>query len=445
MAAVRGDCRGEPCPEAAGAARGLGTPLASDSSDYREMALLLMDGRPFVPYWPPGLSLYLVPFLRAGLGDAGLRAAMLPWWLLFCLGFLRLSADLGVKKRISLVLLAVFSVTPALIHFSIEPMTQMPSAALLLLALSAAMRCSRRGGWGEALLLGLACGGLSLVRPSAIPLMIALPALVFLRRRRVAEPLAAVALGSVLIFAWMVKVHQLSGQWTINNSNGANLYYGNNPWTPLYRTWYFGSHAKPGTEEIHQFPEYERIVRRVMTLPKTDRGAEFKQLAMEYVLHRPDLFVLRTVNRVRCFWGFDTFTAANLHGAGGAGRRWFVPVFGMDAICYLMIAGYAFFWIAAAPAGLWSRWETWLLTATIVLYGASVLGDDVAPDVSLSRDRSTGADGSYGAAACRAGGRRAMARLGCHRGAGRNPGGVDVLPYEIVGDAGPCGPEPVMR
>ncbi|RZU40291.1 hypothetical protein [Edaphobacter modestus] len=346
-----------------------GTPLASDSSDYREMALLLMDGRPFVPYWPPGLSLYLVPFLRAGLGDAGLRAAMLPWWLLFCLGFLRLSADLGVKKKISLVLLAVFSVTPALIHFSIEPMTQMPSAALLLLALSAAMRCSRRAGWGEALLLGLACGGLSLVRPSAIPLMIALPALVFLRRRRVAEPLAAVALGSVLICAWMVEVHQLSGQWTINNSNGANLYYGNNPWTPLYRTWYFGSHAKLGTEEIHQFPEYERIVRRVVTLPKTARGAEFKQLAMEYVLHRPDLFVLRTVNRVRCFWGFDTFTAANLHGAGGAGRRWFVPVFGMDAICYLMIAGYAFFWIAAAPGGLWSRWETWLLTATIVLYG----------------------------------------------------------------------------
>jgi hypothetical protein len=171
-----------------------------------------------------------------------------------------------------------------------------------------------------------------------------------------------------MIFAWMVKVHQLSGQWTINNSNGANLYYGNDPWTPLYRTWYFGSHAKLGTEEIHQFPEYEEIVRRVAALPETDRGAEFKRLAVEYVLHRPDLFLLRTVNRVRCFWGFDIFTAANLRDAGGAGRRWFPVAFALDAACYLAVVGYAFFWIAVAPGRFWTLWETWLLATTIVLY-----------------------------------------------------------------------------
>ena len=345
-----------------------GVPLASDSTDYREMALLLLGGKAFVPYWPPGLSFYLSPFLAAGLGDVALRASMLLWWVLFCFGFIRLAEDLGVRRRTTLVLLTIFSVTPALIHFSIEPMTQMPSAALLLWAVSASVRCSRGSGWREALLLGASLGALALIRPSALPLLVVLPVLVFLRRRRLEEPLFAVAFGLLLIFTWVIRVHQLSGQWTINNSNGANLYYGNDPWTPLYRTWFFGSHAKLGTEEIHQFPGYEKIVREVAKLPETERGAEFQRRALAYVLHRPDLFLLRTLNRIRCFWGFDIFTAANMRGAGGEGKRWFLPVFAIDALCYLAVAGYAFFWIAAAPGSLWRRWETWALVGAIVLY-----------------------------------------------------------------------------
>jgi hypothetical protein len=294
---------------------------------------------------------------------------MLVWWLLFCFGFARLAGDLKIPRRLWLAVLAVFSVTPALIHFSIEPMTQMPAAVLLLWALSATVRCAQGAGWGEALLLGGSLGYLALVRPSALPLMIALPAVVLWRRRDVALPAVAVTLAAVLILAWTARVHQLSGQWRINNSNGPNLYYGNNPWTPLYRTWYFGSHAKLGTEEIHEFSEYERIVRETTALPATSRGDAFQKLAKDYVLEHPGLFLLRTANRVRCFWGFDVFTAANLRGAGGAAKRWFPVAFVLDAVCYLLVAGYAVFWIAAAPVVLWRRWETWLLTGAIVLYG----------------------------------------------------------------------------
>lgn len=335
------------------------------------MALLLLAGRPFVPYWPPGLSLYLAPFLAAGLGNVVLRASMLPWWLLLCWGFLRLASDLGLRTKTTLAVLAIFCITPALIHFSLEPMTQMPSAALLMLALSAAVRCSwrkREAGWREALLLGGSLGWLSLVRPSALPLLGVLPALVWLRRRQKLQPLLAVGLSLTMILVWMARVHQLSGQWTMNNSNGVNLYYGNNPWTPLYQTWYFGSHAKEGTQEIHQFPEFEKVTASIMSLPAVDRSKAYEGLAVDYILYRPDLFLLRTVNRVRCFWGFDIFTAANLRGAGGAGARWFLPVFVLDAVCYLAIAGFAFFWIAAAPGRLWLQWESWLLAGTIVVY-----------------------------------------------------------------------------
>lgn len=342
-------------------------PLASDSGDYRDMAIQLLSGTSFVPYWPPGMSLYLSPFLAAGAGTSVLRAAMLVWWVLFCFGFARLARDLAVPRRLWLGALAIFSVTPALVHFSIEPMTQMPAAVLLLWALSATLRCAKGGGWGEALLLGCALGYLALVRPSALPLVVVLPALVLWQRRKLAMPAVALVIAGVMLVAWMARVHEMSGRWVLNNSNGSNAYYGNNPWTPLYRTWYFGSHAKLGGEEIQQFPEYERIVRETKLLPMIERSKAFEKLAKDYVVHHPGAFVLRTANRVRCFWGFDVFTAANLRGSA-EGRRWFSLVFALDAACYLIIAGCAFFWIAAASGSLWRRWEVWLLAGAIVLY-----------------------------------------------------------------------------
>jgi hypothetical protein len=329
--------------------------------------VLLASGAKFLPYWPPGLPLYLAPFIAGGFGDAVLRVAMLPWWLLFCWGMWRLTVDLGVK-RIAWLVLLIFAIAPAEVHFSIEPMTQMPAAALLLLAMSATLRCSRGAGWQEGLLLGASLGYLCLVRPSVLPLLVVLPALVFLRRRSLLGPAAAVLVGVVMIFGWMVRAHQLGGVWTINTSNGVNLYYSNNPWTPMYRSWYFGSHAKPGSEEILDFPEYAATLERVSAYPPAERDGEYKRLAVSYVAHHPAIFVLRTLNRVRCFWGFDTFTAANLRSVPGWMHRLFAPVLALDAICFLAIAGFAVYWLASAPAVFWLRWETWLLGGTVVLY-----------------------------------------------------------------------------
>ena len=323
-------------------------PLVSDSTDYREMAVLLAGGTGFLPYWPPGLPLYLSIFIALGLGDGVLRAAMLLWWVLFCWGMYRLAVSERMEKMAALVLL-VFAIAPAEIHFSVEPMTQMPAAALLLLALSAAVRCAQGAGWGEYLLLGGSLGYLCLVRPSVIPLLVVLPVLVFVRRRHLPGFLAAVLLGGVMIFGWMVKAHQLSGVWTINTANGVNLYYGNNPWTPTYRSWYFGSHAKLGSDEILLFPEYKATLEEIAELPAEKRSAKYSQLAVDYVVHHPGVFIVRTLNRIRCYWGFDTFTAANIRGRNWL-QRLFIPVMVLDALCYLAIAGFAVFWIEIGRA-----------------------------------------------------------------------------------------------
>ena len=349
-------------------ALGAHEPLVSDSTDYREMAALLAGGSHFLPYWPPGLPLYLAIFLSAGWGDAVLRASTLLWWVLFCWSLYRLAWDLQVK-RIAWVVLLVFAIAPAEVHFSIEPMTQMPGAALLLLALSAAVRCAQGAGWAEYLLLGGSLGYLSLVRPSVLPLLIVLPAMVFLRRKDLVKPLIAVVIGGTMIFGWMLKVHQVGGIWAINTANTINLYYGNNPWTPMYRTWFFGSHAKFGSDEILNFPEYAETMDRALALPMSERSDAYKKLAVDYVVHHPVIFFARTLNRIRCFWGFDTFTAVNLRGVPDWKHSLFPVVLAMDAICYLFVTGFAVFWIACAPAAFWRRWDVWLLAGTVVLYG----------------------------------------------------------------------------
>jgi hypothetical protein len=56
-------------------------PLMSDAAHYNDMAALLLKGEPFVPYWPPGLPLYLSAVHRV-LGESTLvvRLAMLVFY-----------------------------------------------------------------------------------------------------------------------------------------------------------------------------------------------------------------------------------------------------------------------------------------------------------------------------------------------------------------------------
>lgn len=344
-------------------------PFASDAQEYTEMARQLAAGQAFVPYWPPGVPLYLAPLVSAGASDAVLRGSILVFWLIACWSLLRLLRALGAGGIAWLVLL-VFSLLPDSIQMAIEPMTQMPAAALLLLAVSAALRLLRGAPAAEYLLLGVSLGWLALARPSALPLAILLPLACALVTRRLYPALAGALLALVIVGVWVRHTHQTSGRWIINTANQVNLYYGNNPWTPLYRTWYFGSHAKLGTDEIEEFPEYKHTIEQVNQLPQVDRPGAFEHLTAVYVRQHPALFLDRTANRVRCFFGFDTFTSANLSGRVWHGLRIFRPVLLLEAVSYLLLAGFAVFWMAQAPAAFWRQPASLLLLGAMAIYSA---------------------------------------------------------------------------
>lgn len=338
-------------------------PLTSDAADYCAMARRLLEGVPFVPYWPPGLPLFLMPFAAAGASDAALRVPMLLFWVLACWGFLRLAQELDLS--FAWLILLVFSLLPVSIHLSMEPLTQLPVAALFLVALSATLRTVRAGGWKEPVLLGLSLGAMGLVRPSALALLLVLPLIAAWRSRRVLSAALPMVLGLALVGGWMVRAHHLSGAWMINLANAQNLWDGNNPWTPLYRTWYFGSHAKLGTEEIHQFPSYKALLERTAALPPLQQPPVFLDMAQAYILAHPGPFLLRTANRVRAFWGFDTFTSLTLRKANSHLLR---LTLSLEAGLYLLLMVPTIFYLAAAGREFWHRWQTWTIAVAVLLY-----------------------------------------------------------------------------
>ena len=325
-----------------------GFTLDGDAADYHQMALDLGAGVPFEPDWPPGLPLYLVPFQRAAraigapevIGDrvAMLAAYLLLSWLLHGLARRLLPAPTAGA------VVCVFALFPSFVYMSVVPLTQIPASVCLTAACWAAIELAnpqtpRQGLW--ACLLGVALGCLILVRPSSVVLLPLGPLIVAYSARRLWPAAVAMALAVALVGVWLDKAHAMTGRWFfVNNANSQNLFYGNNPYTPLYRTWWYGSH-KDGDVGVPQ--EFVRLHRRLASAPPAVRDHEFSSFALRHILQRPDLFVVRTSSRIRVFFAYDTFTGAQVAKKSASPRRRLLGlgIIGIDALFFISIAGAA--------------------------------------------------------------------------------------------------------
>jgi hypothetical protein len=265
---------------------------------------------------------------------------------------------------------AIFALFPSFIYLSITPLTQLPTALLLVGATWAALEFysapDGARGWGRAALLGLALAGLLVTRPSNVLLCLVAPLALVLVTRRVSALVAPALVMALLVGAWTMRAHELTGRWLfINNANSQNMFYGNNPWTPLYRTWWFGSHKKgePGVPD-----EFVATHARLAAHPPAERDRAFSQFAVAHIKARPDLFVIRSLARVRTFFAFDTFTGAQI-AAKAKSRVWKLvglAVIAADAACYLVVAGLALFWFFVPG----DRRVAYLLGFAVLLYAA---------------------------------------------------------------------------
>lgn len=310
-------------------------PLVSDSLYYHQAAIALVHDEQVDTYWPPGLPLYEAPIVwLLGEGEIWIRLAMLPWFLWLCRSFYHIAYRLHSRVVANLGLL-VLAIYPAMLHQSVEPLSYLPAAALLL-AIFGHMQTyvedkRRRSLWRAGLLLGI----LVLFRPSAALFVLALPPLILLRRRKFVPGFVLVALSALVVGPWIAIASQQAHHIVpINDANARNLYLGNNAWTPSYKTWYYGSHWTADPKLPAGFRE---ALAGLEALPVQERGRAYTRAALAQVQAHPDAFLVRTAARMRTLLAFDTMAGARLrwstHPLAGMGYA----VLGLEALLFCLL------------------------------------------------------------------------------------------------------------
>jgi hypothetical protein len=120
----------------------------------------------------------------------------------------------------------------------------------------------------------------------------------------------------------------------INEANTVNLFLGNNPYTPLYRTWWFGSHNEGETGVP---PEFSAMYKEIQSEPKEVQRQKYLDVVVHHVASRPDLFLVRSLSRLRTFFAFDTMAGSALREYYGVSTVIALLVIAADAFVYVLI------------------------------------------------------------------------------------------------------------
>jgi len=340
-------------------------PLMSDAVNYNDMSGQLLSGEAFVPYWPPGLPLYLAAVHKLfGPAAIAARLGMLAFYVgtsVFVWRTAVLMTESAVAGNIALGFLAF---SPASIHASVEPLTQLPAAMCVTIIAYCLIRLESVQSMGNLGLLALSAGYLTLIRPSSLLLVAALPFYLLWRTRRWMPSLAVTAVAALVVGSWTGYVYEKTGRLVkINTANSANFYLGNNAYTPVYRTWWLGSHHSPPEVPAAFLEERDRI----MELDAPAQEAEFSRLAKEHIRQHPELFLLRTLNRICTYFAFDTFAGAYLIGNYGVPKLLGLATIAVDALVYILIAVGSILYFAVPGSTEVSR-APFLLLGLALLY-----------------------------------------------------------------------------
>jgi len=311
-------------------------PLMSDAVNYNDMSGRLLSGERFVPYWPPGLPLYLAAVHKLfGPAAIAARLGMLAFYAGTSIFVWRTAILVTASPLAGNIALGFLALSPASIQASVEPLTPLPAAMCVTIIAYSLIRLQSLQSMGNLALLALSAGYLTLIRPSSLLLVAALPLYLLWRTRRWMPSLAVTAVAAVVIGSWTGYVYEKTGRLVkINTANSANFYLGNNPYTPVYRTWWLGSHHSPPEVPAAFVEERDRI----MELDAPAQEAEFSRLAKEHIRQHPELFLLRTLNRICTYFAFDTFAGAYLIGNYGVPKLLGFATIAVDAVVYILIA-----------------------------------------------------------------------------------------------------------
>lgn len=266
---------------------------------YDRMAIQLLHNVKFSPYWPPGVSYYLMlAHMLFGEGLLVARASILLVYVAFSFGLYALVRELSSRRAANIAVL-IFVLYPSYIRWSFNPSTEYPAAACLVAVVWLTVMTIRKRSVTVAVALGLLLGILTLVRGSSLGLVILIPVFLLYRTRRFTPALVPLLIAALPISAWLWKAHEMTGRLVmINESNAENFFQSNNAYTPLYNT------CIGGPVPWNVPPQLAALQRDIECQPPEQQQQTYRRLAIQQILARPDLFLLRSFNRFRAFFCF---------------------------------------------------------------------------------------------------------------------------------------------
>jgi 4-amino-4-deoxy-L-arabinose transferase-like glycosyltransferase len=310
-------------------------PLASDALSYHETAVNILHGASFSPYYPPGLPFVLAFVYRlTGVSEFAGRFTSLLWYVAFSLLLYQLASAMFSRRTANIAVL-LFVFFPAYVWQSVEPLTQLPTATCVVAICLLTLLQMRAFSWRKLVVLGIVLGLAILIRPSSLVLTAFIPVYILRKSRRIGPAVVPFALSAVLVCGWLVKAHDMTGRFVmVNDASTANFFFGNNPYTPLYKTWWFGSHGD-GTYGVPA--EYTALYRSIQKEPKDLQNQTYRRIAVRHILSRPDLFIIRSLNRMCAYFAFDTTTGTFPRLFYGTSTKMSLALIGLDALFYCAI------------------------------------------------------------------------------------------------------------
>jgi hypothetical protein len=163
------------------------------------------------------------------------------------------------------------------------------------------------------------------------------------RRASFARLLAGSAVAALVTLATVapVLVHdaRAGAGWTISTNNERNLFLGNNPYTPDYKTSHLGQRS---LDELA--PDARAYLESYYSRP--DARAAMAGAATSYMTSHPARTAVRSFNRATSFWGFDYLASRDIQDWrrwGGAKAALLVAVEGGSYVIVMALALWAIF------------------------------------------------------------------------------------------------------
>jgi 4-amino-4-deoxy-L-arabinose transferase-like glycosyltransferase len=335
-----------------------GMPITSDAQSYSEQAANFVHHvhGSFPYYWPPGTSYFLWPgYELFGVHAVVARLMTIAASVLAVVTSTLLAARVLRDRRAVMATGFVVALAPEIVLMSSQPY----SFDLTLLAIN----CTALGvliGWETGRLrwyvfAGLSLGFGALTRPSTLSIVLVLIGLLVvlgrrlrgaeLRRLLVGAAALAVCAG-IVMFPAVRHNHAVGQGWTLSVNNDQNLWLGNNPYTPNYKTYWLGQH-----DPAYFGPVIRDYMLRFVygSNPTPEQRTRARNEAKRYVLAHPAVTGLRTVNRVRAFWGFPYTISNNIRTDWHKGNAAFAVTLFFEA------GGYVLFGLLAIAAAVFAR------------------------------------------------------------------------------------------